>query len=110
MLGTRSVDPAWWLPVVVVWLTLGVGQRAGFREDEVECEEAAAHLSSCCNAAVDLSCNFTDACSSTYPDLSPSESRCIRDLSCSEIRARGLCSEEFSDYSNRGAGTPPVCE
>jgi hypothetical protein len=105
------VGAAWWLPVVVVWLTLGVGQRAGFREDELECEEAAAHLSACCNAALDLSCTFVDdSCDSIYPDLSPSESRCIRDLSCSEIRARGLCSEQFSDYVNRDAGTPPVCE
>jgi hypothetical protein len=91
------------MPVAVL-LTLGVRATPapGLREDEVQCEEARAHIESCCpDYASNLTCQFVDpgACEEpTYPDLDPDESRLMRGLGCNEIVARGICTLEF-DHS-----------
>jgi len=77
------------------------------REDVLSCEEALAHLTSCC-AAFDPSrvpCHYhydyteTTSCdgptsSSTdeeHPALSLDESTCIRDRACGDLIADGIC-------------------
>jgi len=65
----------------------------GLREDELECEEAMAHLDSCC-PGFDLDqveCIHGFACDDVTPDLAVSESQCIRALDCEQIRERDLC-------------------
>jgi hypothetical protein len=67
------------------------------REDELQCEEAVAHMQGCCDSfEPDVSCTFQGVpdCSGEtpiYPDISIDQSQCIRDLSCAEVRERGLC-------------------
>lgn len=95
------------------------------RQDEVECEEAIATLLDCCPAfdRNTLSCTYTDGCGITYPDLTPGESECIFDKSCSELRARGICERVVARgaYANRtghhgpdtggdGGTNPKVCQ
>jgi hypothetical protein len=100
-----------WILVAAVWLCLGVFRDAAFPEDELQCEEAAAHLQNCCAEGPSLFCRFEEGegCDYVSPDLSPAESRCIRRLSCAEIRDRGLCTHEYSDYTER-VDAPPVCQ
>ena len=100
-----------WIVAGAVWLCLGVLRDAAFPEDELQCEEAAAHLQSCCAQGPSLFCRFEKegGCDYAQPDLSPAESRCIRALSCAEIRDRMLCTREYNDYTTR-SGEPPVCE
>jgi hypothetical protein len=63
------------------------------REDELECEQTAAHLEACCLApTLDSSdCVHSSGCDTSYPLLSIRESQCLQDLSCEEITERNLC-------------------
>lgn len=88
--------------------------RAGFRHDELECEEAVAHLERCCGAlpAGRVSCEYDEwECGSRYddytgeeecgcsgieydfPDLHGQTSDCIRERTCDELRATGICAD-----------------
>jgi hypothetical protein len=96
------------MPIVVL-LSLGVRRAPapGLREDEVQCEEARAHLEECCPAYEgNLTCHFVDpgSCQEpTYPDLDPDESRVMRSLSCNDVVLRGLCTLEFDHSPPRDA-------
>jgi hypothetical protein len=91
---------------------------AGFREDEVVCEEAVAHIVDCCPdfdlegpEGVSVSCTYDESgCDARLPDLSADESACIRELSCDELKERGICEYRarpaFSDPDTEAA---PVC-
>lgn len=106
-----------------------------FREDVIQCEEAIARLERCCPDfdASRVLCNYyysyDTGCGSTteqsvHPALDLSESRCVRDTSCQDLVARGVCgrAEQARAYSTRrvadsdgGLSTsekdshPPVC-
>ena len=103
------------LLALTIGLGLSVGPNAqGFREDEVECEETFAHLLDCCSRSqlplVD--CEYHEGCGSpTYPSLTPYESRCLRDLSCAEIRSADVCTElEAREENSSGSRAPlTVC-
>jgi hypothetical protein len=66
----------------------------GIREDELLCEEAAAHLTNCCpgfNVSA-LSCSYNSGCgSTTYPALSIRASQCINGESCATLVASDVC-------------------
>jgi hypothetical protein len=63
--------------------------------DQVDCEEAVARLEECCGPiGSELGCanDGGEACSGGMrPDLDTAQSVCLRELSCNEIRARGMC-------------------
>jgi hypothetical protein len=63
------------------------------REDEVECEEAVASLADCCQGfdITKVDCHYTSGCGESFPDLTPADSECILDKSCSEILAQDIC-------------------
>jgi hypothetical protein len=66
----------------------------GFRQDEVQCEEMAAHLAECCDDFDPkvVSCEYVDGCTSdSYPSVSVDESQCIREKSCEQVRAQNIC-------------------
>jgi hypothetical protein len=66
----------------------------GIREDELLCEEAAAHLSHCCPGfdVTALGCSYNSGCgTTTYPTLSVSASQCINGESCAELVAGNVC-------------------
>jgi hypothetical protein len=75
------------------------GWASGFREDEVHCEEAKAHLLDCCDPFTgQLACEYDNrGCGTTYPDLSVSESEEIQAASCDELRSSGLCETNFME-------------
>jgi hypothetical protein len=81
--------PAVLLGILLCSFTVG----PGFREDEISCEEAVAHLDDCCPGFDEtrLNCTYDTDCAGAKPDLEVTESRCIREASCDEIRARNLC-------------------
>lgn len=97
-LGRRTLFA---LPVLVL-LGLGVrsGPAPGLREDEVQCEEALAHIRACCGSAYrsNLSCSYVDEgdCNAPLlPDLSVQESRVLENDGCSAIIDAGYCDEQF---------------
>lgn len=96
-----------------VGLTLSVSPRShGFREDELECEETFAHLRDCCAQSdlSQLSCEYREGCdSATYPDLDPGESRCLRDLSCAQIRANDVCARLVERSTSANTNFAEVC-
>jgi len=64
------------------------------REDELECEQAVAHLLDCCPGfdARRLVCMYEGGCGSTvYPSLPLEESKCLEALDCASIRAGDYC-------------------
>ncbi len=85
--------------VVAVLFTLGVSCN-GFREDEVECEQAVNRLKECCPnfVAQQLDCSYSERldCSDNvtgrqYPALSLDESRCVQNAACAVLVANGVC-------------------
>jgi hypothetical protein len=84
-------------PRVVLLAALLVGAVVccvGIREDELLCEEAAAHLADCCPgfAVSSLSCSYNSGCgSTTYPALSVQQSQCINGESCAALVADNVC-------------------
>jgi hypothetical protein len=78
----------------------------GFRRDELACEEAVAHLGECCPNldTTQLNCTYDDACGTLRPDFDVNQSGCIREASCEEIRARGLCDLKAADGDASHAG------
>lgn len=72
----------------------------GFREDEIDCEQAVVHLTDCCPGFVasKINCEYdehrdcSDSLVSTqYPALDTDESDCLRGKTCEELVADGLC-------------------
>jgi len=96
------------MPVVVL---LGLGVRRepqpGLREDEVECEEARAHLIDCCPTfGSNLACSYVDngVCDApTYPDLSSDDAVSVQRLSCGAIQTSDWCARQF-DHSPSDEG------
>jgi hypothetical protein len=94
---------------LVLWCGLGAGceeqDDQDFNEEVIQCEEAVAHLETCCGSLdghvrciyvpptyEQLSCDSPMATSEgTYPDIGPESSKCYRGLSCDQVRERGLC-------------------
>jgi hypothetical protein len=72
---------------------------SGLREDEVQCEEAKAHLLDCCAPFTGLlDCEFIDhGCGATYPNLDVEQSRELQRRSCDDLRANGSCEKNFAE-------------
>lgn len=71
------------------------------RQDELDCEEAVSQLQHCCPNfdSSRISCvyvdNSADGCNATpptLPDISESQSACIRKQSCQQLITSGACS------------------
>jgi hypothetical protein len=124
-----------WLGAAALSLSITVCGN-GVNDDEVECEQAVAHLLDCCpNFSADsVNCvnttNDGPGCLSFLvsvnddvgpppgregqPDLTISESVCIEDMACADVRSSGLCEQIAAQVSDAGTGPsglggPPVC-
>ncbi len=73
---------------------------SGIRQDELDCEEAVARLTTCCPGfaattwckyEVWTSCDTNEVVQRTHPAITEDESRCIRDMSCSDLKKKGVC-------------------
>jgi len=95
----RSLRRRWWRLAFVVIMAVPATQC--LREDEVDCEEAVKYMLDCCPGfnRNSVQCVYSDICGITYPDLTPSESRCILDASCHELASNKICAR----VSARGA-------
>lgn len=83
------------IPTALLSLML-LGGAEGIDKGELECEEAVKHLLDCCPSdapAHQVSCYAGRDCDSTRPQLSGPQSRCIRDASCDDLFASGVCGD-----------------
>ncbi|HXK18280.1 MAG TPA: hypothetical protein VNG33_10785 [Polyangiaceae bacterium] len=88
-----------WAGALVVLALFALGTpapQAGIRRDEIECEEAVAHLAKCCPGFQPerYGCDYEDpvGCGDvTEPHFNVSKSREIRGMSCAEVLTTGLC-------------------
>ena len=86
---------------VVVGVVLGLAVScSGFREDEIECEQAVVRLRDCCPGfdTRKVDCSYSDQldCSDnvtgrTYPALSIDDSQCVQRKSCADLIADEAC-------------------
>jgi hypothetical protein len=91
----RRARPRLWLAWGLIVVTVGPAAM-GFRDDEIQCEETAARIGSCCETT-DLRCSFVEGCEhDQFPDLNVSESECLRELSCDELKQYGVCDYDFA--------------
>lgn len=86
------------------------------RQDELQCEEAAAHLDECCDDfdPTSLECVSSEGCdgddgpdgdvstgdgstNDIYPDIDGRNAGCVIDRNCEELRSAGVC-----DRARRG--------
>ncbi len=86
----------------------------GFREDEIECEQAMHRLEECCPGfqADQASCTYAQNVDSTdVPAFSINESHCIQDQDCNQLLASGVCMRaQHLPYVPESSSTPqPVC-
>jgi hypothetical protein len=85
-------------------------------ENEIECEQAVAHLAGCCPSFVRSSVNCQYEGCTIRPDLEISESECIVALDCDAVIERGLCTSvpdldrRQQPKSDAGTVTAKVCE
>jgi hypothetical protein len=102
-----------------LWLFVCALVACGIRQDEFDCENAAAHLQECCPGfrASMLSCTYSSqGCSTTFPELAIADSDCIRDASCDYLRTTGVCDRVMPSTATLSSGSPdsrqlgsPVC-
>jgi hypothetical protein len=102
-----------WLPKRIAAATIVVTLSTPFfcgsiREDEFLCNEAIAHVRSCCGGATVPAdfCEFTSGCDGGghSPSLSPSTSRCLLAEDCGALRQR--CATWTSTSSTTGRVCP----
>jgi hypothetical protein len=90
------------------------------RVDELECEEATAHLANCCTGFVIPTTGYCTyfpgsvSCNGSTPEiqtaLSEGESRCIRRASCAQIVSTGICARAQARVPTQGgAQAETVC-
>ncbi|MCL2450494.1 MAG: hypothetical protein FWD17_16220 [Polyangiaceae bacterium] len=102
------MTPRTWFLVLFVALSLlphkarSTTDDDQFREDVILCEEAVAHLESCCPSATfdNVACKYyfnQDDCGDdnevtlTLPAYSIPQSNCLRNASCADLVASGAC-------------------
>jgi hypothetical protein len=73
----------------------GMKAEGEFRKDELECENAVAHLQDCCGATfAPVDCTFVaGGCGAPDkpPQLSVAQSQCLQTLTCSDLERMGGC-------------------
>lgn len=82
----------------------------GYREDELECERAAAHVADCCPGArhLESGCNHIEGSSSDVgPFLTTEQGRCLQGTSCAELAADGVCAVLAPNQPSEGAAGAP---
>jgi hypothetical protein len=107
------------------WIRLALGALAlstlvaggGLRQDELDCEQAVAHLQECCPdfGTATIACVSSRGCDVSEPALSIQESQCVIDRACADLVASGLCAatHDLESPHEDDTGTlvthPPVC-
>jgi hypothetical protein len=84
------------LLAIGVVLVPSVGRWAdpGFRQDELVCEEAVAHVAHCCGwSGVNETCTYWEDCDGEahHPSIGPEQADCLRLQSCRSLVEHGIC-------------------
>jgi hypothetical protein len=101
--------------VVISAISLGLlaaGCADGFREDEMDCEQAVAHLETCCGHidVAQSACTHQSAGGLITPTaLTADESRCVLGESCEGLRSNGVCGRATQLPSPNAGSTSAVC-
>jgi hypothetical protein len=96
-------------------LLVGVLLACGIRQDEFDCENAAAHLQECCSgfSATMIECTYSPYCTTTYPEIDIADSDCIRNESCEDLIGTGVCGRALQLPPNAAPASPvsssPLC-
>jgi hypothetical protein len=106
--------PIPWSIIVAGLIIATVTCGPALREDEVQCEEAVAHLEECCPGGFRKPqeyCRYTaGSCGDTTPAMSVAEGKCIQALSCEQIAAANICERAANAGGRRpDTGTNGVC-
>lgn len=89
-------------------LSRATGGCAGLEGSELQCEEAVARIVDCCGVRPEVSCShYANSCGEYFPELDLAESRCIRDASCGDLEARGVC--DWAATFPSPSATPSFC-
>jgi hypothetical protein len=88
----------------------------GIREDELACEDAVSYLQECCPgfSASNVDCTYAQGecdVGTVYPEISISQSACVRGESCAELRSTGVCARAIAvpagtTWSNEETNAP----
>jgi hypothetical protein len=98
------MKPTLWktLRGAILAIVLGGVLPGALAEDQLECEQALAHLEECCpTIRAPLVCG--DGCGTITLSLASSE--CIQDSSCDEILASNMCARVASLSNSAADGT-----
>jgi hypothetical protein len=102
-----------WILVILVagGAAMACSDTDNVREDVLLCEEAASHYASCCgHDLAGLQCRYAFSClidcnhtgDSSEPDFDTGTSRCLMNLSCADIAARGFCGQARETLAHGG--------
>ena len=97
-----------WLIAATVALMFACGDM---RQDELDCEEAVAHMQDCCpgfdTRLVDCTYVAPAGCGTTiYPDIPIAQSQCIVGESCGTLIASGVCKRVIAQTSREPPDGP----
>lgn len=110
MLGKKLADTVRWCLLTGGIFLLGSGgfRSSGFTGTEFECEQAVAHLKSCCPdfPVRSIRCNYSAGCGEVHPLLRTDEAKCVQNTSCDVIIADGVC-QEVIDLAAQDAAFEP---
>lgn len=95
-------------------LLVAVLLACGIRQDEFDCENAAAHLQECCPGfdATSIECTYSPYCTTTYPAIDVADSDCIRSESCEALIGSGVCGRAGTlagTASTATSAASPIC-
>ena len=98
------------LTALTVLLFLSCGDT--LRNDELDCEEAVSHLEHCCPGfdSSGVSCVWqSHGCDGSTVEIDSAQSQCIRNRSCAELVASGVCDRESQAAADPYARSAEVC-
>lgn len=79
---------------LLLLVVLGISAACSTIPDEdLDCEEALAHATECCERidVLRFNCDSTSSCSTRSPDLRGQTAACLRSSSCESLRSSGTC-------------------
>jgi len=99
-------------PTAILFLFAVHCSSGGWGQDELDCQQAVAHLTDCCPSfpASSINCeseNQGELCAHTVPAFSVTQSQCITSEDCSTLRSSGVCQRAEQAFGNSGVAVCP---
>lgn len=77
--------------------------------DQIACEEAVSHVHGCCASTPISQLHCANTVTNTTPDISESQSTCLRAMSCGQLEAAGVCTQDLGVALRTVCPNAPVC-